>query len=261
MLLIHLQQAACCGTLVPMDAPRCHRFLAGRRQDLLVICDHAGNALPPDYQGLGLGAEELLTHVAWDPGAEGVARTLAHALECPAILGVYSRLLVDLNRAPDDADLFVCELDGVRVPANLGLDEAERQHRIACFHRPYHLAIQAHLVELEHAGIQPLLISVHSFTPVLHGRWRPWPVGLLWKQDTPLLQRLFGVLAGEGLEIGDNQPYDGRAALGHTLDTHGLGRGLQHLLIELRQDLLRTNAEQEAWGLRLWRALRAAGVG
>lgn len=243
-----------------MDAQRCHRFVPGRRRDLLVLCDHAGNALPEPYGSLGLEPAELATHVAWDPGAEGVARALARALECPAILGVYSRLLVDLNRELDSADLFVCELDGIRVQGNLGLDEEERERRIACFHRPYHLAIQSHLVELESAGIQPLLISVHSFTPILHGRWRPWPVGLLWKQDTELLQRLIGVLAGEGLEVGDNQPYDGRAALGYTLDTHGIGRGLPHLLIELRQDLLRSPAEQEAWGLRLWRALRAAGV-
>lgn len=237
-----------------------YRFQPGPEQRLLVLCDHAGHALPPPYRGLGMDERDRLSHLAWDPGAHGVAQALANALRCPAFHGVYSRLLVDLNRAPEASDLIVFENDGVRVPGNLEVDDAERERRIALFHRPYHLAIQAHLVALEARGLQPLLIAVHSFTPVFNGRARPWPVGVLWKQGSDWLQRVFEGLRAQGLEVGDNEPYDGRAALGYTLEHHALPRGLPHVLFEVRQDLLQGPPAQQAWAQRLLAALRHAGL-
>lgn len=237
-----------------------YRFQPGADPQLLVLCDHAGHTLPAAYGGLGMDERDRLSHVAWDPGAYGVAHALALALGCPAFHGVYSRLLVDLNRAPDASDLIVFENDGVRVPGNLAVDDAERARRIALFHRPYHLAIQAYLVELAARGLHPLLVSVHSFTPIFNGRSRPWPVGVLWKQDSAWLQRVFAGLRAEGLEVGDNQPYDGRAALGYSLDHHALPRGLPHVLFEVRQDLLEGAAAQQAWAQRLHAALRHAGL-
>ena len=242
-----------------VDTEPAYRFQPGADPRVLVVCDHAGHALPRDHADLGVDPRDRLGHVAWDPGAEGVARALAGSLACPAFHGVYSRLLVDLNRAPDAGDLIVFENDGVRVPGNLEVDHIERELRIERYHRPYHAAIDAHLVALESRGLRPLVVSVHSFTPILHGRARPWPVGILWKQDGDWLRRVFEGLRAQGLDVGDNHPYDGRAALGHTLERHALPRGLPHVLFEIRQDLLPDADAQQAWARRLLAALRHAG--
>lgn len=235
------------------------RFIDGPRRDLLLLCDHASNRIPPELGDLGLSPCERERHIAWDPGAAEVAEALRQRLECPAFFGGWSRLVVDLNRAPDAGDLILCENDGIMVHGNLPLADAERLRRIERYHRPYHLAIQAHLLRLEQEGVLPAVVSIHTFTPALAGQHRPWSVGVLWKQYEPWLSPLLDSLRGQGLEVGDNQPYDGRAALGHTLETHALARGLRHVLFEVRQDLLRDADDCAAWASRLIEALRRAG--
>jgi predicted N-formylglutamate amidohydrolase len=236
-----------------------HRFSTGPQQAWLVLCDHASNAIPPELGGLGLGEAELARHVAWDPGAGGVAESLAKRLACPAFFGCWSRLVVDLNRAPEAGDLILGENDGVTVHGNLPLPDAERERRIATYHRPYHLAIQQYLLALERQGVLPAIIAVHSFTPVLNGQARPWEVGVLWKRQEPWLPRLVGSLARMGLNVGDNAPYDGRAALGYSLEHHALSRGLRHVLVEIRQDLIGDAASQQMWAGRLQQALAESG--
>jgi predicted N-formylglutamate amidohydrolase len=243
-----------------VDIEAAYHFQPGADPRLLVLCDHAGHAMAADHADLGIDPRDRLGHVAWDPGAQGVAQALAAALDCPAFHGVYSRLLVDLNRAPDAGDLIVFENDGVRVPGNLEVGHVERELRIERYHRPYHRAIDAHLRELEAQGVRPLVVSVHSFAPVLHGRTRPWPVGILWKRDGDWLRRVFEGLRAQGLDVGDNHPYDGRAALGYSLEHHVLPRGLPHVLFEIRQDLLEHADDQQAWSRRLLAALRHAGL-
>jgi predicted N-formylglutamate amidohydrolase len=235
------------------------RFLPGERPDLLVLGDHAGNHVPPEYAGLGLHAADLARHIAWDPGTAGVAEALARDLGCPAILGVHSRLLVDLNRAHDDATLILAESDNTFVPGNLTISDAERASRVARFHAPYHARIDAHLDGLGAHGVRPTLIAVHSFTPVMAGIARPWQVGVLWKLAREPVAAVIDWLAADGWRVGDNQPYDGRSAMGWTLDHHAIGRGLPHIMLELRQDLVEHPAAQAAWGARLARALRETG--
>lgn len=235
------------------------RFFPGTRRDLLVLCDHAGNHVPAEYAGLGLSTADLARHIAWDPGAGGVALALARCLECPLLLGVNSRLLVDLNRAHDDATLILAESDNTFVPGNLTISDAERASRVARFHAPYHARIDAHLDGLNAHGVRPTLIAVHSFTPELAGIARPWQVGVLWKLAREPVAAVIDWLAADGWRVGDNQPYDGRSAMGWTLDHHAIGRGLPHILIELRHDLLDDPAAQAAWGERLARALRESG--
>ena len=241
------------------DASAAGRFIDGPRRGLLLLCDHASNRIPAELGDLGLSPNERAQHIAWDPGAADVADALRQRLECPAFFGGWSRLVVDLNRAPDAGDLILCENDGIMVHGNLPLSDAERLRRIEQYHRPYHLAIQAHLLQLEQEGVLPAVVSIHTFTPALAGQHRPWSVGVLWKQYEPWLPDLLGSLRDQGLELGDNQPYDGRAALGHTLETHALARGLRHVLFELRQDLLREPDDCAVWASRLIKALRRAG--
>lgn len=233
--------------------------VAGRRQDLLVLCCHASHAMPADLDGLGLAAVDRLDHIAWDPGAREVALALAARLDCPALLGGISRLVVDLNRSPDSPELVLAESDGRRVPGNLDVGADERAARIAQWHAPYHQAIDRHLDRLAGQGVRPALVAVHSFTPALAGRPRPWPVGVLWKHDRGRVAALIEALRAQDLVVGDNQPYDGHLAMGYTLEQHGERRGLRHTLIELRNDLLAAAGAADAWADRLATALRQAG--
>lgn len=233
--------------------------IAGRREDLLVLCCHASHAIPDALGGLGLTPVDRLEHIAWDPGAREVALALAARLDCPALLGGVSRLVVDLNRSPTSSELILAESDNRMVPGNLRVGDAERAARIADWHAPYHAAIDRHLDDLAGRGVAPTLVAIHSFTPVWCGIARPWHAGVLWKREREPVAALIDALARQGLAVGDNEPYDGHVAMGYTLEQHGERRGLRHVLLELRNDLLGTREQTGAWADRLAAALRDAG--
>jgi len=228
---------------------------AGSR--LLILCDHASNALPPEYGDLGLPAEQFERHIAYDIGARAVVLGLAARLRVTAILSCYSRLLIDPNRGMDDPTLIMRLSDGAVVPGNSRIDEAERQRRIARFHRPYHDAIAAEIEAMLSAGVTPFVVSLHSFTPTWKSTPRPWHVGILWDQDAATAQAMMqGFAAQGGIVVGDNEPYHG-ALEGDTIDTHANRRGLPHGLIELRQDLIATKSGVDEWVERVARVLQA----
>jgi predicted N-formylglutamate amidohydrolase len=221
----------------------------------LVICDHASNAMPPEYGGLGLPRGELARHIAYDIGAAWASRRLAAQLGCPALLSTFSRLLIDPNRGRDDPTLVMQISDGAIVPGNARIDEAGVNARIARFYAPYDDAIAAHVGGAITRGLPPAVISVHSFTPHWKGQPRPWHVGLLWDRDDRIVASLFAALRAEpGLIVGDNEPYAGWLE-GDTIDRHATRHRLPNVLIELRQDLIDTEAKAEAWADRLARLL------
>ena len=215
------------------------------RSRLLLLCDHASNALPPG--GLGLDPVLLSTHIAHDIGAAAVTRALAAAYGAPAFLGAWSRLLIDLNRGADDPTIVMKLSDGSIIPGNAQADAAEVARRIAAFHAPYHAAIAAALNGMAPA---PVVISIHSFTPAWKGRPRPWEVGVLYDRDRRLADPLMRRLNEAGFTVGDNEPYSG-ALEGDTLYQHGTLRGLPHALIEIRQDLIASGEAAQAFAMRL----------
>jgi len=224
---------------------------------LILICDHASNALPAAYGTLGLPRRELERHIGYDIGAAGVVRALASRLGCPAVLSHFSRLLIDPNRGEDDPTLVMRLSDGAVVPDNRHVDAAEVERRIERFHRPYHRAIEAAIERSLAAGIVPALLSVHSFTPVWRGVPRPWHAAMLWDRDSRLTRPLMEALRAPGdLLVGDNEPYDG-ALRNDCLYRHGTARGLAHALIEIRQDLIADTTGQTAWAKRLAGILQA----
>jgi len=202
--------------------------------DLLLLCDHASNALPPGMGHLGLAPELFRTHIAHDIGAAEVTRALAHRYGAPAILGRWSRLLIDLNRGADDPTLVMKLSDGTIIPGNRNAGPDEVARRIAAYHAPYHAAIRA---ELDRMGPRAVVISMHSFTPAWKKAPRKWEVGVLYDRDTRLAAPLMARLARAGFAVGDNEPYSG-ALEGDTLWQHGTRRGLPHVLVEMRQDLV-----------------------
>jgi predicted N-formylglutamate amidohydrolase len=218
---------------------------------LLILCDHAENRIPEACRTLGLKPEDLHRHIAFDLGAAGVASGIATALGAPAVLSRFSRLLIDPNRGLDDPTLIMQISDGLVVPGNVGLSEAEIETRIAQFYRPYHEAIDQAVEAGIAAGKPPVILSVHSFTQAWKGVPRPWAAAVLWDKDPrfplPLLDALRTI---PEVEIGDNVPYSGQL-MGDTLYRHATLRGLAHALVEIRQDLILGADGQAAWAYHL----------
>ena len=237
------KQGAASRCLSPNDAAPVIVHNSGASAPILLICDHAGRRIPERLGDLGLPPAELARHIAWDIGAAGLARKLADALGAELILQVYSRLVADCNRDPADPSVAPEVSDGALIPANQGLAPEALAARIAQIHAPYHAAIGA---ALDRHGPATLVVSVHSFTPVMQGFQRPWQVGVLHSHDSAASGRMLQALgAVAGLVVGDNQPYamDG---IDYTIPRHAKGRGLDYLELEIRQDLIEAETGQEA---------------
>ncbi|MGI9390895.1 MAG: N-formylglutamate amidohydrolase [Boseongicola sp.] len=223
----------------------------------LVICDHATNRVPNWVAGgdLGIGADEMARHIAYDVGASGVAIQLAEQLGAPVVLSNFSRLVIDPNRGEDDPTLIMQLYDGTIVPANRGLDGKDIEERLIRCYRPYHDAV----TELAGRRVDTVIVSVHSFTQQFRGRpERPWHAGLLFADDKRLSHPLIKLLQQEhGLVVGANQPYSGHLK-GDTIDRHGIATGRQNTLIEIRNDLIADDAGQTEWADRFAQLLPRA---
>jgi predicted N-formylglutamate amidohydrolase len=221
---------------------------------IVLLCDHAGNALPPAYGTLGLPAGQLNRHIAYDIGAAQVTRALAAALDVPAVLTRYSRLLIDPNRGRDDPTQIMRLSDGAVIPGNRHLDEAEREKRARLYYEPYHRAIDAAIDSCIACGKPPAVLSIHSFTESWKTVARPWHVGVLWDdKDDRLARPLLDAFYAEGdLIVGENEPYAGQLE-GDCLWRHGTCRNLVNAIIEIRQDLIRDAQGQAQWARRLCR--------
>jgi predicted N-formylglutamate amidohydrolase len=237
--------------IIPSDEGESFHVLGGRAESgLIVVCDHATNALPPEYGSLGLGAEQLERHIAYDPGAEGITRVIAEAFRAPAVLSNWSRLLIDPNRGADDPTLIMQLSDGAVIPGNRIIDAAERAKRIRRYYDPYHASIERVIERCLATGRAPAILSIHSFTEAWKGVPRPWHVGILWDRDDRLARPLIDALAADPrLCVGDNEPYKG-ALEGDCMWQHATRRGLVHALVEVRQDLIRDARGQADWGER-----------
>ena len=222
------------------------------RRPALLVCDHASARIPRELGTLGLPPAALADHIALDIGAAALTRMLGERLGLPAVLGNYSRLVVDCNRRLDDPTAFPEVSDGYQVPGNGNLGEADRRLRAESLYWPYHHRVRDSLAALEAYAPAPALIAIHSFTPTFGGEQRPWQVGILWDKDPRLPAPLMaGLAADPALCIGDNQPYSGRHPADFTIDHHAEAEGLPHVSIEVRQDLITTLDGAADWAERL----------
>ncbi len=222
---------------------------------LVLACDHASNFVPPDI-ALGVAEAEFARHIAYDIGAAGVTRRLARALNAPAVLTNFSRLIIDPNRGRADPTLVMRLSDGAIVPGNARIDEAGKADRIRRFYEPFDAGIAAALRAAQAVGREPALVTIHSFTPYWRGVPRPWHVGILYDRDERLARPLIAALEADpaGLIVGDNDPYGGGLP-GDTIDRHATVRGLRNALVEIRQDLIAGEAGQAEWADRFARVL------
>ncbi|WP_269931367.1 N-formylglutamate amidohydrolase [Aminobacter sp. HY435] len=223
-----------------------------RKRGIVLLCDHARRELPEEYGDLGLPPAEFDRHIAYDIGAEQVTRKLAAIMGLPAVLANFSRLLIDPNRGEDDPTLIRQLYDGSVIPGNYPMSQDERERRLEKFYRPYHDAVGAMISSVhKQSASSPLILSIHSFTPVMQGRSRPWHAGVLWDMDHRAAWPLIELLATDPeLVVGDNEPYDG-ALRGDTMFKHCIVNGFAHALLEIRQDLIGDDAGTTAWAQRL----------
>ena len=233
----------------------------GGASRVVLLCEHAGRAVPRKLASLGLMRAQFDRHIAVDIGAEGLARGLSALLDAPLVLQRYSRLVVDCNRPPDAPDLIPEVSDGTPIPANVGLPRKDRDARIAALHRPFHARVTA-LLDAHPAQGRAVVVAVHSFTPklVTEGIARPWHVGLLFNRDDRFSRRLMtGLLARRpNLPSAFNQPYSVSDRGDYAIPVHGEARGLNHTLIEVRNDLIATPDWQADWAAFLGAAIRDA---
>jgi len=244
-----MAQAGTSGLLAADEPPPVEWLNRQGRAPMLLVCDHASNRVPAALDGLGLSAAERERHIAWDIGAAEVARRLSARFDAPALFAGYSRLVVDCNRHPHDPAVARASSDGIEVPGNRGLDPAALARRVEALHIPYHAAISAALDAFLARGTVPLLLAVHSCTPQMAGGApRPWHIGFSWARDDRAVRPMMKRLAAQpGLVIGDNQPYDLDPEEDYTVPVHALSRGLPHLQVEFRQDLIATGAGTAHW--------------
>lgn len=224
---------------------------------LLVLCDHASNFIPDDLGRLGVPEPEFARHIAYDIGAAAVTRRLAALLDVPAVLTTFSRLVIDPNRGREDPTLVMRLSDGAIIPGNARIDAAGIAERIRRFYVPFDRAVDEAVAEAEAAGVRPMFLTMHSFTPFWRTIARPWQVGVLYDRDAGMSRLLIEALKADpaGLCVGDNQPYGGGLP-GDTIDRHATARGLPNALVEIRQDLIGGPEGQEEWAQRFARILQ-----
>ncbi len=245
--------------LLGPDDPPCYRVAHVGRSPFVLTCDHAGRALPRSLGNLGLTPGALETHVAWDLGIAALGEQLAQSLDAFLILQSYSRLVIDANRPLDAPDSIVTRSERTEIPGNVGLSREQADARAEAVFWPYHQRIAAELERRQRAGEPSILVTLHSFTPVFLDVPRAVRIGVLYGRDQRLGHALLAQLrAADEPGIGDNEPYAVSDGGDYTLLVHGEQRGIPHVELELRQDLIASEADQRAMAPRLARFLRAA---
>ncbi len=245
--------------LRPGDPPPFSVFNEQGKAPLLLLCDHASKAVPQALGDLGIPASELARHIGWDIGGLDAAIEMAKALDAPLVSSGYSRLVIDCNRWPGGEGSTPEVSDKTVVPANKGLTKEQVDARAeACFW-PYHREVDRLLDAMSEGGRQVCMLVMHSFTPSMNDFDRPWHVGVLWNDDPRLPEPLLAELRrDESLVVGDNEPYSARDPYEYTLTAHAQPRALPHCSLEVRQDLIGTTEEAQAWGRRLAPAISSA---
>ena len=215
------------------------------RSAVLLVCEHASRKLPASLGTLGLSAEALAAHIAWDPGALAVARRMSGLLDATLIFQNFSRLAYDCNRPPEAPDAMPEVSEIFEIPGNRAISMAERQARVDEIYRPFQRNLAQTITERSKAGRASVIVTIHSFTPIYKGVSRRVEVGILHDRDTRMAdQMLEFVRQDQRFVVERNQPYGPEDGVTHTLREHGLANGLMNVMIEVRNDLIRDETGQ-----------------
>lgn len=244
-------------TLEEMSAGSCAQTVEvinpGGAGAILLVCEHASNAIPVEFDDLGIGAATKASHAAWDPGALAVARHLSEVFDAPLVAQTVSRLVYDCNRPPDADDAIPARSEIHAIPGNAGLSAAARADRVARFYRPFESTMAKAVSRHLEAHSAPILLTIHSFTPVYAGERRSVEIGILHDSDQRLADAILEAADGS-LDMRRNEPYGPADGVMHTLTTHAVPHGMANAMIEIRNDLIATpgDAVEIASRLAAW---------
>ncbi|SNS30077.1 Predicted N-formylglutamate amidohydrolase [[Luteovulum] sphaeroides subsp. megalophilum] len=224
---------------------------ASARSRFLLVCEHASHAIPGRWGDLGLPEELRQAHIAWDPGALGLSRGLARRLDAGLVHAPVSRLVYDCNRAPDQPGAMAERSEMHEIPGNRRLSPEERATRTAAIYAPFHADLRAEIVRRLAQGVPPVLVTIHSFTPVWHGKPRAVEFGIIHDHDPALALAVLEESRDSGLVCGLNEPYSAADDVTHTLRLQALPYGLANVMLEIRNDLIATPEAEEAMADRL----------
>ena len=228
------------------------------RAGIVITCDHASHATPAALGTLGIDEGQLLRHIGWDIGAADIALYLSARFDAPAVLSGVSRLVIDCNRGLTDPASIPEASDGVTIPANARIGEADRRQRQANWFWPYHQAVEKIVQNRLAAGRPPVIVSVHSMTDRMRGQFRPWEIALSSHEDRRLTDSVLAALRETpGLVVGDNEPYNLDPAEDYSTPAHAIRHGLHHVQVEFRQDCVATRAGAERYAAIFAGALEA----
>lgn len=225
---------------------------------IVLICEHASNLLPKNLGTLGLNEADLKRHIAYDIGAEGTARLLSKLLDAPLILQRYSRLAYDCNRPPEAEGAIPDLSETTPIPGNKNLSPQSKMQRIQEIYRPFQNTIASFLDTRSAHGKRAIPVSIHSFTKIYKDKTRELDLGLLFDRDARLANLLIKSFPGFNTQL--NEPYGPKDGVLHLLNLHAAPRGLQHLMIEIRNDLIETDRGQQQWAQRLAIPLQQAAA-
>lgn len=225
----------------------------------LILCEHASNHFPAQFGKLGMQAADQESHAAWDPGARAIALHLSHMLDAPMVASRVSRLVFDCNRPPEAASAMPEKSELIEVPGNRNLTDAQRQKRVNEVYRPFCDAVSDVIKARQNAGMQTVLITVHSFTPIYFGQQRSVEIGILHDDDTAMADAMLANAQSlSHRRVERNQPYGPQDGVTHSLQLHGMANGLANVMLEVRNDLLRSPDDETAMAEELLVLIRPA---
>jgi len=207
-------------------------------KSVLLVCDHASRRFPKSLGTLGIDPVARRCHLAIDIGAGALTESIAENIGVTAVLCQYSRLIIDCNRQLMDPGAFLEFGDGVVIKGNRNLHAHEKKLREQEIYWPYHGAIDTQIERHYVPDMAPVFVSIHSFTPVLNGESRAFEMGVLWDKDRITAEIFINDFRQAGYNVGDNEPYSGKALQDFTIDHHAESIGIPHIGIEIRQDLI-----------------------
>lgn len=232
---------------------------SGGQSSIILVCEHASNHIPDHFNTLGLTPELQNSHIAWDPGALAVAEHVSAILDAPLIAAAHSRLIYDCNRPPEAPDAMPVKSEIHDIPGNINLSEADKADRIRLYYAPFETLVAETITSRKAKTETPVLVTVHSFTPIYQGQQRKTNIGILHDSDTRLADSLLKLAAKHSpLLFRRNDPYGPADGVTHTLKAHGVENRLRNVMIEIRNDLITTPDQQRAIAAMLARLLQEA---
>lgn len=210
---------------------------------VVLVCEHAAHDIPPAFDTLGLSAKTAISHAAWDPGAMAVARGISGLLDAALVASTVSRLVYDCNRPPTAADAMPARSEVIDIPGNVDLSLHERTRRTQTYYEPFRAALAQQVAATKH----PVVVTIHSFTPIYHGKIRAVEIGVLHDTDSRLADVMLQVAAQHSSHnVQRNQPYGPEHGVTHTLKEHAVSGGHLNVMLEIRNDLIVTRDQQGA---------------